>query len=1119
MSFANVTMITCGKYQCKIIFVVLAAAGVLVLHFLSFRAEVRIETDINDYVQVYWSGELVPYSEKNSNIGEKNHPIYSFIIGNLFLINELRIDPLREKGPFNIYSVQISQPGYRTMTFSSQEELSHFVPANQLVDFHVEDGRISGVSSGSDPQIKCPVDPSLSFFWFATRFVILLVLVSVLSYGCKFIFLKYRNLGVAGIAIANLALVSFLIISWWGFKGNNLFQNGNWTVGKDTGKFVFQTYDFLSEPITDKGISLSANMGFQEILYAKGNHAGRRLVELAGKVYIGPKAYIWFELEKKGERMLGVRISRNNNYRSGFYTYNPDGKLVEKHLVVLPEVLLGSWSRIKVTRDEGHWTLIVNDHQIGRFPYGSSEDGLFGFRGCASGRIINLKEISMKYIHPVTGKTWIEYEDFSPLTIEKRIAPWVFCFLAIVLLVKFVRDELLTSFLPPDKHQRFRLLSQLALLFPACIAWLFLSKGYIYTVPLCFLVAELVGVISFSLFYRSNKLVLLGKWMPVLYVSLLLLISGSVITMNGQFLAPSQNIAKKSLSHIHPDIFIVTPQGPASTEFNSKNTPIQIAPGQPFFVPGLYREQIIASDFLLPENATLDIVFEQQGFLTRGDPEGEVIPLQRRMLRLSTQPGIVSGLSVKTGVRSGPFLKLNGELTTSGVNHVSISVNDNKIKVNLNGATTDFNQFRLLGVGQTGFMTYGKTVTLNRVSVNPLELSYVSGNWIWPLILLAPFVFALFVYFFFRLTGAVPLSTTLIIALCAYFPVALFLAANIFLSPADLRLLGDGRLGWIFIMLTALAVNLFYVMVINNKIIRFRPLVANCLSVLVIIAFAGYIYVMLPNGHSLKLKFSQTGIAPGDIAHNKVQTKVPWYADNGLISTNIWAWNQRFGGESIAPGENKDKVRIFVIGGSQAWGSGAADSNSTFPKLLEKNLLARNLPVQVLNGGINSAGLHVITRANKELLPVFKPDIVIIDIGTNDSGALRMLPNKEKRQAHLSNLLKMFSSFIYHFQEQGVQVILNLEAMCAETYDMFYPEKELYDGLKKIAKANGVPVVIPSIMTEQLEKDHLLWWDIAHFTPFGQKVMARLLVVETEKLVKKILNRESLLNEADLHKL
>jgi len=1105
----DITMITRVKSRFNVVFVIFAAAGLLAFYFLSFRAEVRIETDIEDSMQVYWSGDLVSYSEKNSSIGEKNHATYLFTIGNLFLINEFRIDPLRERGPFAIYSVQISQPGYKTMTFSSREELSHFVPVKQLVDFRVQEGRLTGVSSGTDPQIRCPVETSLSFIWFAGRFLTSLIFVSILFYGCKIIFKKYKNIGVTGVGIVNLVLVGFLLISWWGYKDNNLFQNGNWIAGKDTGKFVFQTYDFLSEPITDKGISLSDNMGFQEILYVKGNDTSRRLIELSGEVYIGPQAYIWFELEKKDGRMLGVRVSRNNNYKSGFYSYAPDGDLIEKHFVTLPEVLLHSSSRISVAREGGNWILTVNGQQVGHYPYGSTEDGMFGFRGCASGRIINLKDISMKFIHPVTGKIWIESEDFSPLTIQKRIAPWVFCFLVIVLLVKFVRDELLADFLPAVKRQYFRLSSQLALLVPACIAWLFLPKEYIYSVPLCFLVAELAGVISFALFYKHNSVVSLRKGLLVLYTVLLVVISGSIVVMNGQFMAPSQNIAKKSLSHIHPDLFIVTPQGSVSTEFNSESNPITIAPGQPFFVPGLYKEQIIVSDFFLPENVTLDIVFEQQGFLTHGDPEGEVIPLQRRLLRLSTQPGVVSGLSSKTGVRPAPFLKLNGELIVGGENHVSISVNDNRIKVELNGVTTTFNQFGLLGIGQTGFMTYGKTVALNRVTVNPLEAGYVSENLVQPLILLAPFVFALFIYFLFRLVGTVPMLSTIIIAFCAYFPVVLFLAANIFLSPGDLRLLGDGRLGWIFIMLTALAVNIFYAMVINSRVIRFRPLVANCLSILVIMAFAGYIYILLPNDHSLKLKFSQTAIAPGDIAHNTEKIRLPWYADNGLINTNIWVWNQRFGGERIAPGKNKDKVRIFVIGGSQAWGSGAADSNSTFAKLLEKNLLARELPVQIVNGGINSAGIHVITRANKELLPVFKPDIVIIDVGTNDSGAIRMIADRKKRQVYLSNLLKIFSVFIHHFQKQGVHVILNLEAMCAETYDIFYPEKELYDGLKEVAETNGVPVIIPSTVTEQLEKDHLLWWDIAHFTPFGQKVMARLLEAETEKLVKKVLNTES----------
>jgi len=1090
-----------------------SAIVLLLLYFLSLQGEVTIETDINDRFQIFWSDGTGYYSENNSATEYpveylENNTVTRFRTGNLSKIDNIRIDPLFGSGKFKIFSIQISQPGYKTMSFSTQGELKRLMPVNHLSDFQVTENGISAISNGNDPQIMLPFQARLSCFWVLSRLSASLAIVIVAFFVVKSCF-KHKNLFAGAIFLANILIVGLLILGWWTSKDNTLFQNGRWTVGKDAGKFVFQTYEFMSAPMSgSSGISLTANMGFQEITYKNHDSDTRRLEELSCQVYIGPQAYVWVELEKKDQQMLGVRISRNGEYKSGFYTYSSKGKLVSKQLLQIPKDMLNSSSRIVLSRQNGTWTLAVNDRQMGSSLAIDNKNSTFGFRGCTTGREMYLRNIEMKFVDPVTEKRWVETEDFGPSASKQRSTPWIFVFVSIVLLVKAVRDEVLMNYLPSDKHHRFRLLSQLSLFVPASAALLFFFRDSIYATPFSFLVAELVVVVGFALFFEQEK-VHLGtkKWLSVLYVIGILLVSGCSFLVNDTILQSSQRVSNKNLSRIDPGIYITTPQAPPTKVPYVATAPIVIKAGQPFFVPGVFREQVIDLVFSLPEQTTLDIVFEQQGFVTRGDSDGEAIPLQRRLLRLSTKSGVVSGLSTKTGVRSAPFMKINGELLVHANNKVSITVTNKRVKLNLNGVLTTFDQFGLLGFGETGFLTYENSVNLKAVSVTPTELKAGPGNKMYLFMFFVPFVFAFLLFFLFRLAGPVALFPTAILALCSYYPIVVLLTAGMFLPSGSLHFLSDGRLGWLFIMAAAVAVNLFCILIYAKRQIKIPALYANLLSLIVIVAVAGYVYVILPDDNPIKLRFSQNTIAPGDIAHAEEKKHVPWYADNSLIGTNIWVWSQLFGGEKAVPGSGntKDAVRIFVIGGSQAWGSGAANSDSTFLKLLEKKLLDKKLPVQVLNAGTNAVGLQTITRSNKQLLPIYEPDIIIIDVGTNDSGARKMVPGVKNQQRFVHDRLMDFRTFVEFFQGQGVRIILNLEAMCAESYDNFSPDPELYDGLKKIAEDTGVSVIVPSSVTEQIEKEYPLWWDIAHLTPYGQQVMAEILLPTTEKLVNEVL--------------
>ncbi len=1105
-------MINSRKNRYRAGTIIFSAIALLLIYFFSLQGEVTIESDINDRFQIYWSSGATPFSESNSRTEypseyHNNRTYTKFLTDNLSNVENIRIDPLSYRGQFTIFSVTISQPGYKTLSFSTQRELGHIFPTNHISDFRITEDGIAAISIGIDPQMILAFQPKLSFFWFLSRLVVSFFVV-IIVYYVVLIFSRHKNLSAVAIFFVNIMIVCFLVLSWWTSKDNTLFQNGRWAIGKDEGKFVFQTYEFMSAPISRSGLSLTANMGFQEITYRKHEGVNRRLEQLSCQVSIGPQAYIWIELEKNGLQMLGVRVSRNSEYKSGFYTYSSSGKLIDKKLIDISEEVFSPSDQIVLTRHNGIWTLLLNDRPLATNSDIGTANSTFGFRGCTAGRQLYLRNIEMTFADPVTDKRWIEIEDFGPSASKKNSTPWIFLFTCIVLLIKVVRDEVLTRFLRSDKQYRFRLFSQLTLFFPATIALLYFSGDYIYATPLSFLVAELLLVIGFALFFKDKDLHCGSNgWLPVLYIIFVFLITGMSFFVNDTIVQSSQKVFNKNLSRIDPQIYITTPQAPPTKEPYVTSKSIVIKAGQPFFVPGVFREQILSFDFSLPEQTTLDIVFQQQGFLTRGDPYGEVIPLQRRLLRLSTKSGVVSGFSTKTGVRSAPFLKINGELFVDTNNSVSITVTDKRVKLILNGVSTDLNQLGLLGYGETGFLTYENSVFLTSVSVTPTELKLVSDNRIFLFMFLVPFVFAFLLFFLFRLAGPIAFYPTVILALCAYYPIVVLLSASMFLPSGSLYFLSEGRLGWLFLMTIAVTINLFYILIYTKRQIIFPALYANVLSVFVIVAVAGYIYVILPDENPIKLKFSHNTIAPGDIAHAAQQNHVPWYADNSLIGTNIWVWKQLFGGEKVVSlaGKNIDTVRIFVIGGSQAWGSGAANSDSTFSKLLENELLGKGLPVQVINAATNAVGLQTITQSNKQLLPVFQPDIIIIDVGTNDSGARRMIQGIKNQQRFVYERLMDFESFVDFFQEQNVRVILNLEAMCAESYEGFSPDTELYEGLRKIAEDKEVSVIVPSIITEQIEKDYLLWWDIAHLTPYGHQLMAELLLPETEKMVNEVL--------------
>ncbi len=94
-----------------------------------------------------------------------------------------------------------------------------------------------------------------------------------------------------------------------------------------------------------------------------------------------------------------------------------------------------------------------------------------------------------------------------------------------------------------------------------------------------------------------------------------------------------------------------------------------------------------------------------------------------------------------------------------------------------------------------------------------------------------------------------------------------------------------------------------------------------------------------------------------------------------------------FRGPEISVEKSDDVYRIFVVGGSSMFGSGATSDEKTIPGFLQKEFDNVLLPkkIEIINAGIGSATSFQETYLIKNYLIKFNPDLFIIYDGNNDS--------------------------------------------------------------------------------------------------------------------------------------
>jgi lysophospholipase L1-like esterase len=257
-----------------------------------------------------------------------------------------------------------------------------------------------------------------------------------------------------------------------------------------------------------------------------------------------------------------------------------------------------------------------------------------------------------------------------------------------------------------------------------------------------------------------------------------------------------------------------------------------------------------------------------------------------------------------------------------------------------------------------------------------------------------------------------------------------------------------------------------------------------------------------------------------------------WYRHPSFRACNAFLRNQRFGPRRAAVRKPEGRTRVLCLGASQTLGFGASTLQHAYPQQLE-DLLNRNEPrYEVLNAGV--PGSYTLTSRSylQGLLAKFQPDVAVIDFCAADYVYLSMLyhngldPNQrlaeiERSGFHQGPAARLLSNlrFWLGFQrsksgrlpdeawirrryeqnlgdlvraakQAGARPFILLEPKTLEVNHPSIDYPRLYDTARRVAAKHGAAVVDPTEAVVWAEQSGVVWWDYAHMTDFGYRILA-----------------------------
>ncbi|MDB3956848.1 SGNH/GDSL hydrolase family protein [Candidatus Nitrosopelagicus sp.] len=164
--------------------------------------------------------------------------------------------------------------------------------------------------------------------------------------------------------------------------------------------------------------------------------------------------------------------------------------------------------------------------------------------------------------------------------------------------------------------------------------------------------------------------------------------------------------------------------------------------------------------------------------------------------------------------------------------------------------------------------------------------------------------------------------------------------------------------------------------------------------------------------------------------------------DFGTISINSLG----FRGEEFDVNKDESVFRIFMLGGSTVFGTGASSNSQTIPAQLEKklDLLFLDQRIEVINGGISGANSKSEKMFVQETIFDYSPDLIIIYDGWNDAWLRDRLIEIEDNEVNQEKLQNSGTGIIQALQEN-----LNFYRTPLVIYKEFFWDKSWrYDSME-----------------------------------------------------------------------
>lgn len=183
-------------------------------------------------------------------------------------------------------------------------------------------------------------------------------------------------------------------------------------------------------------------------------------------------------------------------------------------------------------------------------------------------------------------------------------------------------------------------------------------------------------------------------------------------------------------------------------------------------------------------------------------------------------------------------------------------------------------------------------------------------------------------------------------------------------------------------------------------------------------------------------------------------------------------------------GSKKENVlRILAIGDSFTFGSGVS-LEETWVKQLEAALLTHDVKTEVINAGLLGYGTIQYSKVMKRLGSIYKPDIVIVMVTTNDPGndlatESGIYPPLKVGQDRIRKWLKRHSNLakrlwlLYLYVARPRHSFADADNLFKDTNERASQAYELFDealrNIKNQTKQNGIWLILTA--SQQLSKD------------------------------------------------